>query len=66
MLTEFGLAVFVDFVLDSGSFGFKKPVYSIYFEALRHAILSAAQADRVPFVGDRPTCEVLALMMLGM
>ena len=66
MLMKFGLADFFDFIVDSASFGVKKPGHSIYFEALRQARLSADQGDRVLFIGDNFTNDVLAPMTLGM
>ena len=66
MLMKFGLDGFFDFIIDSASFGFKKPGHPIYIGALQQAGLSIKQASRVLFIGDNLTNDVLAPMELGM
>ncbi len=66
MLVKFGLDEFFVFVIDSASFGFKKPGHPIYIGALDRAGISVNQAERVFFIGDNLTNDVLAPMELGM
>ena len=66
MFRKFGLDGFFDFVIDSASFGFKKPRRPIYSEALQRAGISSNPASRALFIGDNLTNDVLALMELGM
>ena len=66
MLMKFGLDGFFDFIIDSASFGFKKPGHPIYIGALQQAGLSIKQASRVLFIGDNLTNDVLVPMELGM
>lgn len=66
MLKKFGLEGFFDFVIDSAAFGFKKPGHPIYIEALQRAGIPVNQTERVLFIGDNLTNDVLAPMELGM
>lgn len=66
MLMKFGLYSHFDFVIDSASFGFKKPGHTIYLGALQRAGILINQAERVIFIGDNLTNDVLAPMELGM
>ena len=66
LLTDHGLSVYFDFVLDSSAFGWKKPDPRIYREALRLSGLSADQAGKVLFIGDNPDHDVRAPLELGM
>ncbi|MDE0299767.1 MAG: HAD family hydrolase [Candidatus Poribacteria bacterium] len=66
MLMKFGLYDYFDFVIDSASFGFKKPGQTIYLGALQRAAISVDQAERVLFIGDNLANDVLAPMELGM
>ena len=66
MLMKFGLYGYFDFVIDSAAFGFKKPGHTIYIGALQRAAIPVNQAERVLFIGDNHTNDVLAPMELGM
>ena len=66
MLRKFGLDGFFDFIIDSASFGFKKPGHAIYIGALQRAGILINRASRVLFIGDNLTNDVLAPMELGM
>ena len=66
MLRKFGLDGFFDFIIDSASFGFKKPGHPIYSEALQRAGISSNPASRALFIGDNLTNDMLAPMELGM
>lgn len=66
MLMKFGLYSHFDFVIDSASFEFKKPGHTIYLGALQRAGILINQAERVLFIGDNLTNDVLAPMELGM
>ncbi|MCP3850527.1 MAG: HAD family hydrolase [Gammaproteobacteria bacterium] len=66
VLTHFNLEEYFQFVLDSATFGWKKPEPSIYLEALRHAHLSQNDVNKVTFVGDSYLKDVLSPSKLGM
>ena len=63
VLDRFGLGHFFDFVLDSATFGVKKPGPAIYGEALRRA---SASPQHVLFIGDSLANDVLAPRHMGM
>ena len=63
---NFGLGHHFQFVLDSASFGSKKPGPAIFARALHLASLTPAQAQRVLFIGDRLELDVLPARAIGM
>ncbi len=65
-LERFGLRSHFRFVVDSAHFGFRKPDHRIFYHALAQAGLSAADAHRVLYVGDRNDLDVRPARQLGM
>ncbi|MBC8040480.1 MAG: HAD family hydrolase [Opitutaceae bacterium] len=65
-LEHFGLRAHFRFVVDSASFGYRKPDRRIFLHALAQAGLSAADAHRVLYIGDRNDLDVIPARELGM
>jgi HAD superfamily hydrolase (TIGR01509 family) len=65
-LESFGLRGYFDFILDSAEFGFKKPDPRVFRRALSLAGLSAEDADKVLFIGDRLELDVYPARAMGM
>jgi HAD superfamily hydrolase (TIGR01549 family) len=65
-LERFGLRAHFRFVVDSAEFGYRKPDPRIFLHALERAGLSAADAPRVLFVGDRNDLDIVPARELGM
>jgi HAD superfamily hydrolase (TIGR01509 family) len=62
-LERFGVARYFEFVLDSATFGYRKPSPRIFQEALRRA---GERAENVTFIGDRVDLDVAPALALGM
>jgi putative hydrolase of the HAD superfamily len=65
-LERFGLRSHFRFVVDSAEFGYRKPDHRIFHHALARAGLSAADAHRVLYIGDRNDLDVRPARQLGM
>ena len=65
-LQRFGLRAHFRFVVDSAQFGYRKPDRRIFLHALERAGLSAGDASRVLFVGDRNDLDILPARQMGM
>ena len=67
-LARQGLADLLDFAVFSSEVGYRKPSPVIYEAALDAAFPDGRPADlsRILFVGDSPTCDVMAPAALGM
>lgn len=67
-LARQGLADLLNFAIFSSEVGYRKPSPIIYEAALAKAFPNGRPADlsRVLFVGDSPTCDVMAPAALGM
>ncbi len=65
-LERFGMRTHFRFVVDSADFGYRKPDRRIFFHALAQAGLSADDAHRVLYIGDRNDLDVLPARELGM
>jgi HAD superfamily hydrolase (TIGR01509 family) len=63
LLTALGLDGYFEFVIDSGSFGYKKPDLRIFRHALERAELDAQQ---VLSIGDRHDTDIEPARALGM
>ena len=64
-LRDFGLAYHFKFILDSATFGFKKPHRSIFEHALKLAGLKPTEANRVLMIGDRLDVDILPANEVG-
>jgi HAD superfamily hydrolase (TIGR01549 family) len=65
-LERFGLRSHFRFVVDSAHFGYKKPNERIFLHALTLAGLSADDASRVLFIGDRNDLDIRPARHIGM
>lgn len=65
-LEHFGLRAHFRFVVDSADFGYRKPDPRIFHYALAQAGLSATDAHRVLYIGDRNDLDVHPARKLGM
>ena len=67
-LARQGFASLMDFAVYSSEVGFRKPSATIYRAALGKAYPDGQRPDmsRVLFVGDSPTCDVMAPAAMGM
>jgi putative hydrolase of the HAD superfamily len=65
-LERFGLRAHFRFVVDSAHLGFRKPDHRIFHHALAQAGLSATDARRVLYIGDRNDLDVRPARQLGM
>jgi HAD superfamily hydrolase (TIGR01549 family) len=65
-LQRFGLRSHFRFVVDSAHFGYRKPNPRIFQHALERAGLTAGQASRVLFIGDRNDLDIVPARQLGM
>lgn len=65
-LERFGMRSHFRFVVDSAEFGYRKPDPRIFHHALAQAGLSAADAHRVLYIGDRNDLDVQPARQLGM
>lgn len=63
-----GFAELMDFTVYSSEIGYRKPSKTIYETALNRAYPNGHRPDlaRVLFVGDSPTCDVIAPATMGM
>jgi putative hydrolase of the HAD superfamily len=66
VLRSFDLVAPFEFVLDSASFGVRKPGPAIFLEALRRAGLANGPRERALFVGDHRRNDVEAPRRLGL
>lgn len=65
-LERFGMRSHFRFVVDSAGFGYRKPDHRIFHHAFAQAGLSAADAHRVLYIGDRNDLDVRPARQLGM
>ena len=63
ILTDFSLAQYFNFVIDSYHVGFNKPDYRIYHLAISHC---GCDVREILFIGDNPDRDIIPPHSLGM
>ncbi len=66
MLKKFGLDQYFELILDSAQFGVKKPGASLYHHTAERLGLNQSSYDKILFIGDNLTNDVLKPIELGM